>query len=90
MGMALGQPGLPDAIYNRQSNAPDVGAMAERLGTPDLILTHQIPAVGSNRFQNPLTNNDYRKSITQDGGCSGTVLVATDMDSIRIPKNQGS
>ncbi|CAB9515235.1 Ribonuclease Z [Seminavis robusta] len=85
---APGEPGLPEAIYNRQSTAQDVGAMAQRLGTADLILTHQIPPVGSNRFQNLLNKNDYRQIIADDGGYTGTVLVATDMDSIRIPKNQ--
>ncbi|CAB9498226.1 Ribonuclease Z [Seminavis robusta] len=85
---APGEPGLPAAIYNRQSTAEDVGAMAQRLGAAGLILTHQIPTVGSNRFQNPLNKNDYRKIIADAGGYTGKILVATDMDSVRIPKNQ--
>jgi ribonuclease Z len=76
--------------YNRQSTASDLGAMAKRAGARYLILTHLIPPIGADQqypFKvpgKPLTEADYRKAA-QDGGFTGTIIVGTDLASLRLP-----
>jgi ribonuclease Z len=76
--------------YYRQSNAPDLGAMARRAGAKYLILTHLIPPIGADQqypFKvpgKPLTEADYREAA-QEGGFTGTVVVGTDLASLRLP-----
>lgn len=80
---------FPHAYY-RQSTAPDLGAMAQRVGAEYLVLTHLIPALGAERqgpFKipgGPLTEDDYVKAV-QGGGFTGHVVVGTDLASIRLP-----
>jgi ribonuclease Z len=82
--------GMPPPIFHRQSSAPDLGAMAQRTGAKHLVLTHLIPVPGAPSqgvWKVPggaLTEADYRKAA-QDGGFAGTVTVATDLASIRLP-----
>jgi len=80
---------FPHAYY-RQSNAFDLGALAQRAGVKHLMLTHLIPPVGADRqgpFKvpgGPLTEADYRKAA-RDGGFTGTIIVGTDLASLRLP-----
>jgi ribonuclease Z len=76
--------------YYRQSTVPDLGAMAQRAGAKYLVLTHLIPPLGSDQqypFKvpgKPLTEADYRKAA-QDGGFTGSIIVGTDLVSLRLP-----
>ena len=82
--------GTPPAIFHRQSSAPDLGAMAQRAGVRYLFLTHVNPAVGATHQGSrkvpggPLTEADYRKAA-HSGGFTGTIVVATDLASLRLP-----
>lgn len=82
--------GMPAPFYYRQSSAADLGAMAQRSGAKHLVLTHMIPAPGAPSQGvwkvpgGPLSEDDYRKAA-QGGGFSGSVLVAKDLASIRLP-----
>jgi len=80
----------PPEVYYRQSNATDLGAMAQRDGAKYLMLTHLAPPIGAAsqgtvKIQGgPLTEEDYRKAA-QDGGFTGTVVVGKDLTSVRVP-----
>jgi len=82
--------GAPPAIYYRQSNATDLGAMAQRDGAKYLMLTHLAPSLGAPTQGTvkvpggPLTEQDYRKAA-QDGGYTGNIVVGTDLASVRLP-----
>jgi ribonuclease Z len=89
MGPDKGSGMFPYA-YLRQSSVPDLGAMAQRAGAKHLVLTHLIPPVGADQqypFKvpgGPLTEADYRKAA-QDGGFTGSIIVGTDLVSLRLP-----
>jgi ribonuclease Z len=80
----------PPAVYYRQSNAKDLGAMAQRDGAKYLMLTHLAPPIGATmqgtvKIQGgPLTEQDYKKAA-QDGGFTGNIVVGTDLASVRLP-----
>jgi ribonuclease Z len=80
----------PPPVYYRQSNATDLGAMAQRDGAKYLMLTHLAPPIGASaqgtvKIQGgPLTEEAYRKAA-QDGGFTGNVVVGTDLASVRLP-----
>lgn len=80
----------PPPVYNRQSNATDLGAMAQRDGAKYLMLTHLAPPIGATmqgtvKVQGgPLTAQDYKKAA-QDGGFTGDVIVGTDLASVKLP-----
>jgi ribonuclease Z len=82
--------GMPAPIYYRQSNANDLGAMAQRAGAKHLVLTHLIPPPGANvqgAWKVPggaLAEADYRKAA-QEGTFTGNVVVATDLATLRLP-----
>ena len=83
--------GFPPPIYFRQSTATDLGAMANRAGVKNLMLTHLIPPMGAAK-QGPypipgggLSEDDYKKAVS-DGGFTGNTIVGTDLVSIRLPK----
>ncbi len=85
-----GHSGFPPLLFNRQSAASDLGAMAKRAGAKYLMLTHLIPPLGAER-QGPwkipggaLTEADYRKAV-ESGGFSGTTIVGTDLATLRLP-----
>jgi ribonuclease Z len=85
--------GYPAPAYHRQSTAGDLGAMARRAGVKHLVLTHLIPPLGADhlgRFKVPaaLTEADYRKPV-EDSGFTGSIVVATDLASVRLPSKQG-
>jgi ribonuclease Z len=79
----------PPAVYYRQSNATDLGAMAQRDGAKYLMLTHLAPPIGAAmqgtvKVQGgPLTEQDYKKAA-RDGGYTGNVIVGTDLASVRL------
>jgi ribonuclease Z len=80
----------PPAVYYRQSNATDLGAMAQRDGAKFLMLTHLAPPIGAAmqgtvKVQGgPLSEQDYKKAA-QDGGFKGNIVVGTDLASVRLP-----
>ena len=82
--------GMYPYAYHRQTNASDLGALAQRAGARHLMLTHLIPPIGADRqgpFKvpgGPLTDADYRKAA-QDGGFTGNIIVGTDLASLRLP-----
>jgi ribonuclease Z len=83
--------GLPQANFNRQSSASDLGAMAKRVGAKYLVLTHLSPPLGAEQGYGvfkipggPLTEPDYRKAVAASG-FTGNIVVGTDLASIRLP-----
>ena len=82
--------GMPPPVFYRQSTASDLGAMAKRAGAKHLVLTHLIPPPGAATqgvWKVPggaLAAADYSKSA-QDGGFTGSILVATDLATLRLP-----
>lgn len=75
--------------YNRQSNIPDLGAMAKRTGAKYLVLTHLVPPIGGQQYPftlrgKPLTEDDYR-AAARDGGFTGNIVVGRDLTSVRLP-----
>ena len=82
--------GMPPAIYYRQSNAPDLGALAKRVGAKHFMLTHMAAPLGTERSGpykipgGPLTEADYRKAV-EAGGFTGNIVVGTDLASVRLP-----
>ncbi len=82
--------GFPAQSFYRQSLASDLGAMAKRAGAKYLMLTHLAPSLGTarhNRWNVPggaLTEADYRKAV-EAGGFTGTIIVGTDLTTLRLP-----
>jgi ribonuclease Z len=83
--------GMPAPIFYRQSTAIDVGAMAKRAGIRIYMLTHLTPSLGEvDRIDKwkipgaPLTAADFRKAV-EEGGFTGTIIVGTDLASVRLP-----
>ncbi|MFG1268108.1 hypothetical protein V5F40_09100 [Xanthobacter sp. DSM 14520] len=80
----------PPPVYYRQSNATDLGALAQRAGIKHLMLTHLAPPLGATmqgtvKIQGgPLTERDYQMAA-QDGGYTGDVIVGMDLASVRVP-----
>jgi ribonuclease Z len=80
----------PPPVYYRQSNATDLGAMAQRDGAKYLMLTHLAPPIGAAmqgtvKVQGgPLTKQDYENAV-RDGGYTGNIIVGTDLASVRLP-----
>lgn len=85
--------GFPPPIYFRQSTAADLGAMAERAGAGNLMLTHLIPPLGAKKQgpypipNGPLTKADYVDAAT-GAGFKGNTIVGTDLESITIEAQQ--
>jgi len=80
---------FPPPIYFRQSNAPDLGAMAERAGVRHLVLTHLIPALDSpshGPFQVPggSLNSDDFASAVRESGFNGDLQVGKDLLTLRL------
>jgi len=80
----------PAAVYYRQSNATDLGAMAQRDGVRFLMLTHLAPSLGAATQGSlkvpggPLTEQDYVKAVAE-GGFTGSIIVGTDLARVRLP-----
>lgn len=83
-----GTTGFPPPIYFRQATATDLGAMAQRAGVANLVLSHLIPPVGAPRqgpfkLPAPLSDADYVEAA-QDGGFTGNVVVGSDLAKLRL------
>jgi ribonuclease Z len=82
--------GMPPPLFYRQPSAPDLGAMAKRVGARYLVLTHLIPMIGAERHGiwkipgGALSEAEYRK-VVQDSGFAGSTVVGTDLATIRLP-----
>lgn len=85
-----GGSGFPPQLYARQSNAPDIGSLAERAGVPNVMLYHLIPALNNPVHSiwevpgGPLNVKDYKESVFS-GGYSGNVYVGGDLLTIKLP-----
>ena len=81
--------GFPAPIYYRQSNASDLGAMAQRVGASHLMLTHLIPPLDAKRQgpypipDGPLTVADYETAV-QEGGYEGITTVGKDLITVTL------
>jgi len=83
--------GMPAQLYFRQSNTPDLGAMAKRAGVKVLMLTHLAPQPRQSRHGpvwivpgGGITEDDYRKAA-EDGGFTGIIVVGADIATLRLP-----
>mmetsp|Transcript_46029 Transcript_46029/g.89921 ORF Transcript_46029/g.89921 Transcript_46029/m.89921 type:complete len:384 (+) Transcript_46029:127-1278(+) len=85
-----GGSGFPPPLYARQSNAPDIGSLAERAGVPNVMLYHLLPALNNPLHAiwevpgGALKKEDYKDSIFS-GGYSGNVYVGGDLLTIKLP-----
>jgi ribonuclease Z len=76
--------------YFRQSNAFDLGALANRASAKYLMLTRMIPPLGADKqgpFKipgGPLTRADYRTAV-EKSGFRGKTIVGTDLATLRLP-----
>lgn len=81
---------FPSHTYLRQSNAPDLGALAERAGIRHLLLTHFIPAVNSPAHGpftvpgGPLSYDDFVREA-RSGGFGGDIRAGGDLSRLRLP-----
>jgi ribonuclease Z len=80
---------FPPPVYLRQSNAADLGAMAERAGIRHLVMTHLIPALDSPSHGpfvipgGPLGQDDF-VAPARDNGYQGEIYVGRDLMNIRL------
>jgi ribonuclease Z len=80
---------FPPPVYLRQSNAADLGAMAERAGIKHLVMTHLIPALDSASHGpfvipgGPLDQSDFVVAA-RESGFEGEIHVGKDLLSIRL------
>jgi ribonuclease Z len=80
---------FPPPVYHRQSNAADLGAMAERAGIKHLVMTHLIPALDSASHGpfvipgGPLGEDDF-VGPARESGFRGKIHVGKDLLSIRL------
>lgn len=84
---------FPAPVYYRQSGARDLGSLADRAGIHHLILTHMIPAIGTETHGpftvpgGPVSSEDYATAV-RDGGFDGEIHVGIDLLTVRMSKNQ--
>ena len=83
----------PPPVFFRQSTATDLGALANRAGVQNVMLTHLIPSLGAPR-QGPfvlptgaLTEADFEAAV-RDGAFEGNLVVGTDLATLRIMATQ--
>jgi ribonuclease Z len=81
---------FPPPVYLRQSNATDLGAMAERAGVKHLMLTHMIPALnttshGPYAIPGSALKGDDFADAARSGGFKGEIHVGADLLSLRLP-----
>jgi ribonuclease Z len=80
---------FPPPVYLRQSNAADLGTMAERAGVKHLVMTHLIPALDSASHGpfvipgGPLGQDDFI-GPARESGFRGQIHVGKDLLSIRL------
>ena len=82
--------GFPPIAYYRQSNATDLGSMAERAEIKHLVLTHLIPALNAASHGpwpvpgGPLGAEDFESAV-RESGFRGRVTIGRDLATIRLP-----
>ncbi len=82
---------FPPPVYFRQSNATDLGAMAQRARVSHLMLTHLIPAIDSDSHGpfripgGPLTKEDFYQAV-RESRFEGEIHVGTDLLTLRLPQ----
>jgi ribonuclease Z len=81
---------FPPSVYLRQSNAADLGTMAQRAGVRHLMLTHMIPSLNAGSHGpyaipgDALEDDDFSAAVRR-GGFKGEILVGEDLTSLRLP-----
>jgi ribonuclease Z len=81
---------FPEPVYLRQSNAQDLGAMAQRSAVKHLVLSHLIPAPQTDSHGpfaipgGPLTTDDFEETA-RNGGFQGEIHVGKDLLRLRLP-----
>lgn len=81
---------FPEPVYLRQSNAADLGAMAERAEIGHLVLSHLIPALQTRSHGpfaipgGPLRPKDFEETA-RNGGFQGKIHVGEDLMRLRLP-----
>ena len=85
-----GGTGFRPPIFYRQSNATDLGGLAQRAGVGNLMLTHLIPPVGTPQHgpyklpDGALSKDDYEAAV-REGGFEGNVIVGEDLATLQLP-----
>jgi ribonuclease Z len=85
-----GGTGFKPPIFFRQSNATDLGALAQRAGAKHLMLTHLIPPIGTPKHgpyklpDGELTEDDYEAAV-REGGYEGNTIVGQDLVTLELP-----
>jgi ribonuclease Z len=81
--------GMPPLIYYRQTSATDIGAMAQRAGVKNVMLTRLIPMLGADHQAiwkvpgGPLIEEDYIRAV-RESGFAGNIVVGRDLSSLRL------
>ena len=76
-----------------KSGAGDLGALADRTGVRYLLLTHLIPAIGTEAHGpfvipgGPLSPGDF-ESAARAGGFDGEIRVGKELLTVRLTENQ--
>ena len=75
----------PGDFYCRQTNAPDLGAMAENAGVGVVMLSHLIPSIGAevwgiwNIQEKGLSKKDWKEAVENNGAYTGKVVAGGDL-----------
>lgn len=82
---------FPPPVFFRQSNAADLGAMAERAGVKHLMLTHLIPSLnaashGPYVIPGGALDSDDFASAARESGFQGEIHVGKDLLTLRLPQ----
>ncbi|MCH8136838.1 MAG: MBL fold metallo-hydrolase [Proteobacteria bacterium] len=82
---------FPAPVFFRQSNAADLGAMAERAGVKYLLLTHLIPSLnaashGPYAIPGGALDSDDFASAARESGFRGDIYVGKDLLTLRLPQ----
>ncbi len=81
---------FPAPVYLRQSNAADLGAMAERTGVRFLLMTHLIPSLDSPSHGpylvpgGKLAANDFEVAA-KSAGFNGEAMAGRDLMTLELP-----
>ncbi len=84
---------FPAVAYFRQSNAFDLGAMADRAGIRHLVFSHLIPSLDAESHGpfgvpgGPLGETDFA-ALAQEGGFDGEIHVGGELRLIRLTNDK--
>lgn len=84
--------GYPPRFFERQSTAEDLGTLAKASNVQYLMLTHLIPAIGSNKagpsiLKSALTADDWKNEAAKTGFPRSNVIVGPDRTSLTLSNN---